>query len=149
MYEIVFLHDFPEAASFCSTHVERHWGISSKQAENIVSPCLVDAKMPFILVAKQHRLPVGFILATEKSTDPGASASPWLLLLYVKKGLRRQGIGTVLLERACHVLKDRGYERAYLDTMKMAAFYQKLGWEIVGTKPWKNQITTILSKRLV
>ena len=149
MPDIVFLHKFPQAASFCSEYIIEHWSWTKEMLEELVKPCLSDNNgVPFILIAKEEGKPIGLILAAKDNAAVSKEYSPWLLLLYVKKEYRNKGIGTTLLERACEELKRCGYDTVYLDTVKYADYYRKRGWTFLGTKPWKDKITNIFSKKL-
>jgi len=143
-YEIVFLHKFPSAKNFCIDYVKNGWGISLKEAEELVIPCLSDnEKLPFGLIALVNEEPIGLLLAVERSDDVSPKYSPWLVALYVKEEFRKQGIGRELVERACDELKKRGYDLVYIDTVSAQNFYKKLGWTFVEDVKWRDEKTSI------
>ncbi|NKF49387.1 GNAT family N-acetyltransferase [Shewanella sp. WXL01] len=62
----------------------------------------------------------------------------WLIeVLWIDDSLRGQGYGRKLIEQAEELAKQRGCVVAQLDTLEFQAadFYQKMGFEVVGTVP--------------
>lgn len=148
-HKIVFLHEFPSAKKFCVDYVKTEWGISLKEAEELVIPCLSDnEKLPFGLLVLVNKAPISLLFAVEHSDDVSSQYSPWLVALYVKEEFRKQGIGRELVKRACDELKKRGYEIVYIDTVSAQNFYKKLGWTFVEDVKWRDEKTSIFSINL-
>lgn len=67
----------------------------------------------------------------------GKSLYDWLFveLLAVPEGMRGQGLGTQLIDRAEQVARRRGCVGIWLDTFSFQArgFYERLGFELSGT----------------
>lgn len=61
----------------------------------------------------------------------------YLSLMWVKDGLRGQGYGSRLLERAEEEARRRGVKYVYLDTFSFQApeFYKKHGYQVFGELP--------------
>ena len=74
-------------------------------------------------------------------------------VMWIAEGVRGNGIGTTLLERAEAFAVDRGYELALLETASWQArpFYEKHGYKLVATIPEypKGHAMHVLTKRLV
>ena len=60
-----------------------------------------------------------------------------ITVLWVDEATRGQGIGRLVMEQAESTARQRGCIAAQVDTLSIQApdFYQKLGFEIVGTVP--------------
>lgn len=145
-HKLVFLHEFPSAKKFCIDYVKAEWGISLKEAEELVMPCLSDnEKLPFGLIALVNKEPIGLLLAVEHSDDVSPKYGPWLVALYVKEEFRKQGIGRELVKRACEELKIRGCSIVYIDTVSSQNFYKRLGWTFVEEVKWRDEKTSIFS----
>ncbi len=148
MPQIVFLYEFPEAASFCSDYIAGCWNLPLEEAVKIIDPCLAKQNLPFVLVAKEENLPIGMILASNENSDVSAKYAPWLLALYVKEEFRNRGIGKTLVELACGELKRLGNSVVYIDTVDAEDFYRRMNWTFIEEVPWRNEITKIFSKNL-
>ena len=82
---------------------------------------------PGIFVWEQDGRVVGFSAA-----DP-RNGNIWAL--FVDAGYERRGIGRLLFEQACNVLRDAGCKRMWLTTApgtRAAAFYRAAGWRVAG-----------------
>lgn len=56
---------------------------------------------------------------------------PWFGGLYILQEYRGKGIGEKMQEHAKRVLKDNGYDEAYLFT-DIIGYYERNGWEYIG-----------------
>ncbi len=67
----------------------------------------------------------------------GATYWGWLYinLMWLREGLRGQGLGAELLAKAEEKGRQRGAKHAYLDTFSFQArgFYEKFGYQVFGT----------------
>jgi predicted N-acetyltransferase YhbS len=55
---------------------------------------------------------------------------PWLGGIVVKKEWRGRGIGLFIQKKANEILKNLGYDKAYLFT-KMKGYYERTGWHFL------------------
>jgi GNAT superfamily N-acetyltransferase len=82
---------------------------------------------PGIFVWEESGRIVGFSAA-----DPRNGS---IFALFVDEAFEGRGIGRVLFERACNVLKDAGCPRMWLTTWpgtRAEQFYRKAGWRVTG-----------------
>lgn len=149
MPEIVFLHESPESANFCSEYIADCWNLQREESVRMVEPCLAGHSLPFILVAKEENFPIGMVLASAENADVSTKYSPWLLALYVKEEFRKRGIGKTLVDLACGELKKLGHSVVYIDTVDAENFYRRMSWKFIEEVPWRDEITKIFSKNLV
>jgi GNAT superfamily N-acetyltransferase len=83
----------------------------------------------------------------------GETYAGWLFVryLWVSEGLRGQGVGRELIEKAESRALERGCHSAWLDTFSFQApgFYRTLGYEVFGELDWSaDHKRLFLRKRL-
>ena len=69
MTEIVFLTDFPQAAKSCSDYMESWWDYPRESAVAAINSCMRSEGLPVVLVAKEGKNLIGFIMATDNNND--------------------------------------------------------------------------------
>ena len=81
----------------------------------------------------------------------GETYAGWLFVryLWVSEGLRRQGVGRELIEKAEGRALRRGCHAAWLDTFSFQApdFYRKLGYEVFGELDWSGDHRRIFLRK--
>jgi GNAT superfamily N-acetyltransferase len=83
---------------------------------------------------------IGYGLARENTTG----LCPYqgeLVALHVRRDYQGQGLGILLLSAAAHGLSDQGCRSLFLwvlESNPARSFYEKLGGQLVGIKPWQN-----------
>lgn len=94
-----------------------------------------------VRIGPSNEQPVQFVVRDEAGTIVGGLLGvtrwQWLYVakLWVDERRRSQGVGTRLLQMAEDEARRRGCIGASLDTFEHQArpFYEKLGWELIGT----------------
>ena len=56
---------------------------------------------------------------------------PWLAGIVVKEERRGKGIGLFIQNQAKKILKNLGFDKAYLST-EMTGYYERTGWQYIG-----------------
>ena len=84
--------------------------------------------IPSIFVAELDGKPIGTVSLVEHDLEIRPELSPWLASLYVRKGFRRQGIGSRLIIFFESFAKALNIEKIYLYTPSQQKLYAALGW---------------------
>ena len=71
-------------------------------------------EIPLTLIALSGTVPVGTVAVVESDLPGREDLAPWLANLLVPAELRRQGIGTALLERALGLAAELGHPELHL-----------------------------------
>jgi GNAT superfamily N-acetyltransferase len=74
--------------------------------------------------------------------------SPWLASVYVDPPFRNRGAGAALVQRVAQEAQELGFPVLYLFTPDRAAFYAKLGWQIVDRDDWNGCQVTVMELKL-
>lgn len=92
--------------------------------------------------AGRDKLPVTFVARDEAGEILGAAGldtydleerrdtSPWVTGVIVRRDLRGQGVGRVLMEHLQRWAAERGIAEAWVGTDLALGFYQRLGWTL-------------------
>lgn len=103
---------------------------------NKVSEYLADGKTVF-LIANYNSSDCGVISFCEYNGENFDNCAN-ILQLYVLPAFQKKNIGKALLDYALHVLIQRGYKTAVLNTleknMNARSFYERNGFEFCGTE---------------
>ncbi|MCK9606748.1 MAG: GNAT family N-acetyltransferase [Methylomonas sp.] len=86
------------------------------------------------------------IVASDMDTRP--TLTPWLASVFVAPPFRNRGIGGRLVEHAMLQARLGGIETLYLFTPDQAAFYQKLGWQILSEENYRGIAVTVMQIHL-
>jgi GNAT superfamily N-acetyltransferase len=76
------------------------------------------------------------------------TASEWLTNVYVEPRYRRQGFAAKLIEYACEQALNCGVSKLKLYTSDKSAYYQRLGWKMLGVSRAQSQQVSILEYAL-
>lgn len=90
-------------------------------------------RIPLTLIALSGTVPVGTVALVEHDLPEREELSPWMANLLVPQRLRRQGIGTALVERAVEQAAQMGHPRLHLFAWEHLDFYRRRGWEGLET----------------
>ena len=104
-------------------------------------------EIPLTLIALSGTVPVGTVSLVESDLPGREDLTPWLASLLVPRELRRQGIGTALVERALTLAAELGYGELYLFAWEHLGFYGALGWEVFDTGTVSGQEVTLMRAR--
>ena len=90
-------------------------------------------EIPLTLIALSGTVPVGTVALVASDLPGREDLSPWLANLLVPRELRRQGIGSALIDRALRLAAELGHERLHLFAWEGLDFYRQRGWEPIET----------------
>ncbi len=102
------------------------------------------SKLPLALVAFEERQPLGTISLLEESISTRKHLTPWLGGLYVREGVRGQGIGKQLIEAAVSEARELGIEQLFIGIRQAEDYYLKLRWERVERMDYYGEVLTIM-----
>lgn len=74
--------------------------------------------------------------------------SPWLASVYVDPPFRQRGVGAALVERVAQEARSLAFPVIYLFTPDRAAFYVRLGWQVVEQDDWNGTTVTVMELKL-
>lgn len=87
-----------------------------------------DDNIPFgIAMFKKDEL-IGFLVFKYNCLEKYPQYTPWISDVMIFDEYRNQGYGKKMIEVALATLKELGYEKAYLWTDQVPAFYEKIGF---------------------
>jgi N-acetylglutamate synthase-like GNAT family acetyltransferase len=69
---------------------------------------------------------------------------PWLAAVYIKTEHRGQGIGSKLVQALMAEAKLLELEMFYLFTPDQAAFYARLGWQVIEETEYRGEQVTVM-----
>ncbi len=106
---------------------------------------------PQIVVATENGKIIGYYsLVAQELVKDNHNYTPWLGTLFIRKKYRGNHYSPILLENACHHIKDMGYDNLFLATEHIG-YYEKFGFEEIWlglylwgapTKFYKKTLTT-------
>lgn len=141
------IHVIPELASF---HLE-YFGqfnpqltLESREAQLHLRTG--KSSIPLTLVALDQNKPVGSACLVEHDLPGHPDLTPWVSSVIVRSELRRMGIGSALMKRIEQEGARLGYEKLYLFTPDMEAFYSQLGWVVIGREMYRDNEVVIMEK---
>jgi len=105
--------------------------------------------IPSTFVAFVDDRPVGSSSLVYYQFTAQQQRTEWLTNIFVLPEYRNQGIGEELVSHACDFAKSQGVSRLRLYTSDKSAFYQKLGWERVGTSHVQGKDVDLLARVFV
>ena len=74
--------------------------------------------------------------------------TPWLASVYVDPPFRNRGVGAALVARVTEEARTLGQPALYLFTPDRAAFYARLGWQVVEQADWNGTAVTVMDLKL-
>ena len=87
---------------------------------------------PQIVVAIKDKQIIGYYsLVAKELVKDNHDYTPWLGTLFIRKKYRNNHYSPILIEDACHRVKDMGYDNLYLAT-EHNGLYEKFGFEKIG-----------------
>lgn len=93
---------------------------------------ILDGQYGLCLVAKDHDLVVGYLIAADKSSDVNTIRYAELRNMRVQIDHQGKGIGSLLVQEFIRWAKSEGYERLSVDvyalSKKNIGFYRKFGF---------------------
>lgn len=133
--EIQYLADCPQHAEAVNNWLYEEWGQFHPESTredwfNRLKKRMNYRKIPMAFIALSGDEPAGTASLFKYDMEDHKNLSPWLAAVYVREDMRRQGIGSLLVERTMREAQNIGVETLYLFTPDMKDFYEQLGWEV-------------------
>ncbi len=102
--------------------------------------------LPLTLVALDNGTPAGLCALTQ-TKDIRPDLTPWLGPIFVAKRYQNHGIGSQLIEAVKKEARILGFKKLYLCTHDLelaTGYYQRRGWNTIGTDTWKGHPVTVM-----
>lgn len=104
----------------------------------------------------EQQLPISWVVVYEHQVVGTASLllhdmqtnrelSPWLANIYLAPLVRGKGLGKWLVQQVMTEARQLGLTQLYLFTEDQAAFYQRLGWQVLKQELYQGKAVTIMS----
>jgi len=100
--------------------------------------------IPQTQVAFREGRPVGTASLLVQDMDILPELTPWLGSVYVLPELRRQGIGTALVQAVVAEAARLQVPTLYLFTEDRAPFYAAMGWQTLEERPYHGEQVTLM-----
>jgi GNAT superfamily N-acetyltransferase len=150
MIRITYLADAPHwvptlARWFYAQWWDLHPGSTPERYLESVGRRLNVGAIPTAFVALAGQTLVGSASLVSQDLETHPHLSPWLASVYVHPDYRRQGIGSMLVQRVVAEARDLRVERLYLFTPDKGAFYARLGWRLIERPELNGQPVDLMS----
>lgn len=109
---------------------------------------LTPVAMPAMYICVDGDRVLGTAALVESDMDSHPELSPWLASVYVRADYRKQGIGSMLVNKVVAVAKTLGHSPLYLFTPDQAHFYQGLGWQFIALESYRGSEATLMKIEL-
>ena len=90
-----------------------------------------DNNIPFGIAMFNENNLIGFLVFKETCLEKYPEYTPWISDVMIFDDYRNKGYGRKMIDNALNILKDLGYNKAYLWTDKAPIFYEKIGFAYV------------------
>ena len=87
-----------------------------------------DDNLPFGIAMFENNELIGFLVFKDSSLKKYPQYKIWIDDVMIFNDFRNQGYGTKMINKALAILKELGYNKAYLWTDKAPTFYEKIGF---------------------
>ena len=84
--------------------------------------------IPFGVAMFENDNLIGFVVFKDHCLEKYLEYTPWISDVMIFDEYRNKGYGTKMIDTALKILKELGYEKAYLWTDKAPIFYEKIGF---------------------
>ncbi len=143
------LGDFPDSIPTLGEWHHREWswlnpGKTLEDRIRKLEDSAVPGKIPCTFVAVSRGTLLGSASLIEEDMDTHRHLTPWLASVYIVSGQRGKGIGSLLVRGMMEEAKKLGIRRLYLFTPDRKHFYERLGWKVRETAPYRGQTVTIM-----
>ena len=105
-------------------------------------------KFPITFVIVENTQLVGTFSLRKSDMNTHQHLSPWIGSVLVHPSRRGMGVGTFLVKNAKMKVKELGYDCLYLFTPNKAAWYTKLGWEVLEQTFFYHTAVTVMKTSL-
>nr|WP_255365688.1 GNAT family N-acetyltransferase [Alishewanella sp. HH-ZS] len=101
--------------------------------------------MPISWVVVYEHQVVGTASLLLHDMQTNRELSPWLANIYLAPSVRGKGLGKWLVQQVMTEARQLGLMQLYLFTEDQAAFYQRLGWQVLKQELYQGKAVTIMS----
>jgi len=153
MFDIHPLRDRPDAIEPLARWHFAQWGkwnpanSVERRAEKLREH-LEPGRVPQTFVAVDGEKILGSASLVAADLPSHHHLSPWLASVYVDPPARNCGVGSALVQRVAQEAKSLGLPTIYLFTPDRAAFYARLGWQVVEHAHWGGLDVTVMELKL-
>jgi predicted N-acetyltransferase YhbS len=105
-------------------------------------------KLPIAWVAHANEQVLGTAAFRLHDLEGREDLTPWLGGVFVGPQFRRRGIGETLCATVEDAARSRGIQTLYLFTLDKQAWYERLGWSVIGPCVWHQRPGEIMCKKL-
>lgn len=152
--EIAYLADTPEIIPRLAEWHHQEWGHlvgarTLKQRRDRLKHHLQRNAIPTTFVAWCQGEPVGSASLIANDMEALPEWIPWLANVFVLHEHRRQGIGSMLIQRVAAEALHLGYPRLYLYTPDQMHLYETLGWHTSHKRHYRGAEMTVMTRDLI
>lgn len=91
-----------------------------------------DDNIPFGIAMLENNQLIGFLVFKSQCLEKYPQYTPWISDVMIFDNFRKHGYGTKMIDEALTILKNLGYNKAYLWTDQAPIFYEKIGFTYEG-----------------
>jgi predicted N-acetyltransferase YhbS len=122
------------------------WSLNEAQADLQSHTGRRQIPTTFVAIEQERLLGSASLLA--KDLEGWEHLSPWLASVYVLPEFRGRGLGRQLVTHAVEEARTLGVATMYLFTAGQAAFYERLGWQLLRLTEHRGRSVTIMHQTL-
>ena len=150
--KIEFLDDHRHMIRILENYFKAEWNEyygpeGPGNALNDIKSLCNKSELPIGLVALKHNSFCGSVALRQKSASH-QHLKPWVTSLYVVSEVRRQGVGTRLINAIERLSMNLGYSSIYARSATAANFFQKNNWMPFDWIAFDEEHLTIFNKDL-
>jgi GNAT superfamily N-acetyltransferase len=150
---IDYLADHPEFLPMLAQWHHDKWGYtrpgeSAEARAARMKPLCGHEEIPTVFVAFSGSTLFGSAMLIANDMDTRKELTPWLAGVFVAPERRRQGIGSVLIERVVECAAKLGVATLYLYTPDAERLYARLGWRPVERTPYRGAEVLIMRREI-
>jgi GNAT superfamily N-acetyltransferase len=134
--EVKQLAECPEHLETVGSWIYEQWwrrpGNTVEVVLRLLREHVAQDKVPFTVIALVDGSPVGSCCVVENDCAFRPQYAPWVAAVYVKPGLRRQGVASSLLQEVVAIAKRAQVVGLYIDChVGTVPVYERSGWTIL------------------
>ena len=151
--QIEFLADRPEFVHTLAEWHFREWaylrpGDSVANRIRLLHERSGRRELPITFVASSGGKLLGSAMLINHEMDTRPQYTPWLAGLFVAPSHRQHGVGRALTRHVISEAAARRFDRLFLFTPTVEAFFSHLGWSIVERTCYRDADVTIMSHQV-
>ena len=148
--KLILLKQQPELIPMLAHWHYLEWGalFPEKNAADFaadLAASLNEQQLPISWVLMYNQQVVGTASLLVHDMQTNRELSPWLANIYLLPEARGKGLGKWLVQQVMAEAGKLGIKHLYLFTEDQAAFYQRLGWQVLKQELYQGKAVTIMS----